>query len=747
MDHMAKRPIPWQDFVEHFRRFRMMTRRNFIKLSALVSAALTTRAQANVWTQAAWTAPTNPVRLPENTFATLCMHDIRNGVVQDVYWDPYASSARRFLELLDWFKSNHWHCLTVDEILWAVEGHGKLPKNSFHISIDDGLASFYRHVFPALKAYEYSAVHALETNWIDRTWRIAAHRHQDAHLLDKVSAQTAVRIPVLQSDLQSAYRSANLVNAREVDYNGKEEDQHFFVSWDHVREMQHSGLVEFASHTHASHHGVLSNPQGNYAAATITRQYFPDQQRYETDAEFHDRLYYDFCRSRDRIKAEAGTAPRILVWPFGAATQEVNEIAHSAGMPITFSLYSHTLTSVSSDRSKSKDFGRILIVNDPEPMEIVWNIYDVFHGERQIQRVLQVSLDDVYDPSAEQTNKNLGELLDQVLALGVSAVYLQAFADPVGSGNAKSVYFPNRVLPMRADLFNRVAWQLMTRSNVKVFPVMPLIGFTLPDPEKQARLSIRVQTRSGDIVPASRGRRRLSPFLPEVQTIVATLYEDLAKALPSVAGVIIGDDATMTSDEDASVLLPEARWPGSKTTSVPSSNLHFPMNARDRTMALIDFGKAVTTAMHRYTNVSESFSVGRNLYARALTHPDNTEQRFAMAMEPFLNAYDWVALEAMPYLDGTQLPANQWLRKLTHLATAYPGGLERSVFFLQARNWKQHTWISDPQLSQWISLCKDNHALNIGICPDDFIGQHPSTDTIYPDFSLHRFPPKAPKGI
>ena len=747
MEHMAKRPIPWQDFVEHFRRRHMMTRRSFFKLSALVSAAVTTRAQANVWTQTAWTAPKNPVHLPENTFVTLCMHDIRNGVVQDVYWDPYASSTHRFLELLDWFKSNNWHCLTVDEILWAVDGHGKLPKNSFHISIDDGLASFYRHVFPALKAYEYSAVHALETNWIDRTWNIEEHRHQDEHLLDKVSAQTAVRIPVLQSDLQSAYRSANLVNAHEVNYNGKEEGQHFFVSWDHVREMQRSGLVEFASHTHASHHGILSNPQGNYAAATITRQYFHNEQRYESDAEFHDRLYFDFCRSRDRIKAETGTAPRILVWPFGAATQEVNDIAHSAGMPITFSLYSHELTSVASEKSKSRNFGRILVVNDPEPMEIVWNIYDVFHGERQIQRVLQVSLDEVYDPSAEQVNNNLSELLNQVQALGISSVYLQAFADPDGSGNARSVYFPNRVLPMRADLFNRVAWQLMSRCNVKVFPLMPLIGFTLPDTEEQDRLSMRMRTASGDIVLANSGRRRLSPFLPQVQTLVATLYEDLAKAMPSVAGVIIGDDATMASNEDASVLLPGARWPNSEATADSHPRLHFPMNARDRTLALIDFGKVVTNAMHRYTNVSESFSVGRNLYARALTHPDNTEQRFAMAMQPFLNAYDWVALEAMPYLDDTPLPANQWLQNLIALAAAYPNGLERSVFFLQARNWKQRSWISDQQLNQWISLCKNNHALNIGICPDDFIGKHPSIDAIYPNFSLHRFPFKAPKGI
>lgn len=739
----------------------MITRRTFLKLSALFCSSISVSARANVWSERTsralkgiiypqeqrLRAPEPPVGLPENTFVTLCMHDIRNRVAQDVYWDPYASSTHRFLELLDWFKSNNWHCLTVDEILWAVDGHGTLPRNSFHISIDDGLASFYHHVFPALKAYGFSAVHALETNWIDRTWNVADNQNRDNLLLGKVSEETGVRLPVLQSDLLMAYQSANIVIPNDVNYNGKEENRRFFVSWDQVREMQRSGLVEFASHTHASHHGIPSNPQGNYAAATITRQYFHDERRYESDAEFHDRLYYDFCRSRDRIKEEIGTAPRILVWPFGAATEEVNDIARSAGMPITFSLYSHKLTTVDSKRSKAKNFGRILVVNDPSPMEIIWNIYDVYHGERDIQRVLQVSLDEIYDTSPEQTNKNLGELLNQVKALGVSSVYLQAFADPTGSGNAEAVYFPNRVLPMRADLFNRVSWQLMTRCNVKVFPLMPLIGFTLPNSIEQDRLAMRTRTRSGEIVIANRGRRRLNPFLPQVQAIVSTLYEDLAKASPSIAGVIIGDDATMTANEEVSAFMPGSRWPNGGLELNSDHRQRSKLSARDRTLALIEFGKAVTNAMHRYTNVSGSFAVGRNLYARALTHPTNTEQRFAMATQPFLKAYDWIVLEAMPYLDGTHQPPDRWLRNLANLTARYPAGLKKSIFVLQARNWKQRTWISNHQLNRWISICKNNHELNIGICPDEFISKHPAGDAIYKNFSLHRFPKKAPKDI
>ena len=60
-----------------------------------------------------------------------------------------------------------------------------------------------------------------------------------------------------------------------------------------------------------------------------------------------------------------------------------------------------------------------------------------------------------------------------------TTVYLQAYADPDGYGVVE-VYFPNRYLPVRADLFSRVAWQLSTRVGVKVFASMPVMAFKLP---------------------------------------------------------------------------------------------------------------------------------------------------------------------------------------------------------------------------------------------------------------------------
>lgn len=94
---------------------------------------------------------------------------------------------------------------------------------------------------------------------------------------------------------------------------------------------------------------------------------------------------------------------------------------------------------------------------------------------------MHVDLDYIYDKNPEQVERNLGHLLDRIREMGVNTVYLQAFSDPDANGSADMVYFPNRYLPMRADLFNRVAWQISTRTSVnRVYAWMPLMAWELP---------------------------------------------------------------------------------------------------------------------------------------------------------------------------------------------------------------------------------------------------------------------------
>ena len=77
------------------------------------------------------------------------------------------------------------------------------------------------------------------------------------------------------------------------------------------------------------------------------------------------------------------------------------------------------------------------------------------------------------------------------------SVYLQAYADPKGTGVAESVYFPNRHLPMRSDLFSRAAWQLNTRANVQVYAWMPVLAFRPPADKLRGRGRERLRRRAG----------------------------------------------------------------------------------------------------------------------------------------------------------------------------------------------------------------------------------------------------------
>ena len=85
------------------------------------------------------------------------------------------------------------------------------------------------------------------------------------------------------------------------------------------------------------------------------------------------------------------------------------------------------------------------------------------------QKIAHVDLDYIYDTDVRQMNRNIDALIDRISKLGVNTVYLQAFADPDGDGTADAVYFPNRRIPMRADLFSRVSWQLCVENNRVVY--------------------------------------------------------------------------------------------------------------------------------------------------------------------------------------------------------------------------------------------------------------------------------------
>ena len=250
--------------------------------------------------------PSTPKKLSQKMefdqqhFVSLTFHDVRDDVLKEGDRDPYAMSTQNLVQFFEWLKHSDWHPVSLKQIQQARQQGTALPKNAVLLSFDDGALSSYSHVFPLIKEYQIPVVFALVTSWMNGNTKA----------------------------IYEAYGQGNQ------------------MSWDQVRDMQASGWVEFASHSHDLHQGILANPQKNQEPAAITRQYLQSKQRYETDLEYQHRILQDLTTSRNIIEKETGVRPIAIIWPYGAVNVQVEKIATQAGFPLSFSLGKDAVNSV-----------------------------------------------------------------------------------------------------------------------------------------------------------------------------------------------------------------------------------------------------------------------------------------------------------------------------------------------------------------------------------------------------------------
>jgi len=635
----------------------------------------------------------DPDPVDGQTFRVLCLHDVRDNLRASFasFPDGFAIETRTLVDLFEWLRANDYHPVSLAQIVAARNGGAPLPPRPVLLTFDDGFASMYTKVFPLLKQFGYPAVAAIVTKWVDAP--------PDARI--RLSAKLEV-------------------------------PRNTFLNWDQVKEMADSGLVEIASHTHDLHRGVIGNPQGNELPAAAARAYLARYGRYEDDAAYRARIADDLRTSRDLIEQYTGRRPRALAWPYGAHNRDTDEVALSLGfdimltlepgpntpsVPLTLvrrSLVSYDVT-VASIRAALR-----------QPM--------TYHGKlHPVQRIVQVDLDYIYDPDPAQQERNLSLLIDRMKDMAPSAVYLQAFADPKGDGDITSVYFPNRHLPVRADLFNRVAWQLKTRANTAVYAWLPVLSFSVPRSNPAYGREVKSAVRK----PGERGLghpHRLSPYDPIARRVIGEIYEDLAKHA-MFDGILFHDDAVLDDTEDASdpALRTYAQWglPADVAAIRASPELSAQWSRR-KTQHLIDFTLELAGLVQSYQNNRDMLTV-RNLYAEPVFNPQ-AESWYAQNLPDFLKHYDYVALMAMPYMEDAGDPQD-WLRQLVAKVDAQ-GGLGRTIFELQARDWRRDAPVPSETLLAQMQSLRTLGAIHYGYYPDDFITNHPDSEIIRPAMSL-----------
>ncbi len=610
-------------------------------------------------------------------------HDVRDNVANVADSDRYAVSTENLIAHFSWLRANGYTPVSIDDLIAAKSGRAALPEKAVLLTFDDGLVSTYTHVFPLLKLFGYPAVVSVVTDWIG--------------------------------------------NPEPVDYGGRPLDPSGFLSWAQLREMHASGLVEVASHTDDLHRGIEANPQGNLQPAAIARRYTASG--YESDAAYTARIAADLERSVERIRAKLGEAPRVLAWPYGAYSHAALEIAEAQGFEVMLGL-----DAAFNPAIELHEIQREVITGNPDLESFAPSL--LYPPSAQIVRAAQVDLDYVYDADPAQQESNLGRLIDRIHALEISHVFLQAFADPDADGGAAAGYFPSAHLPMRADLFNRTAWQLKTRAQVEVYAWLPLLSYVGPGFDPAWR--VLEQGEDGSRAPDPDAEPRLSPFHPEARKRIAAVYGELA-AHANFDGILFHDDGRLNESEDASDAASAAyreafgqdfTIEGAREDPVLAARW-----ARFKSRALIELSQELAAAARRY---QPDLKTARNLFATALLDPRG-EIYLAQNFGDYLDAYDYTALMAMPRFEGAE-DHEAFYSVLVAAVARDPRGFDRTLFELQTVDWRSGEPIPALELRDTMRWLQSRGVRNLAYYPDDFIVGEPELDTLRQGISLAEYP-------
>jgi len=614
----------------------------------------------------------------------LTYHDVTDEQGQD----SMAVTTSALVEHFRWLRDNDFHPVSMDQVVAANNGGDALPANPVLLSFDDGLISTYTRVYPLLKLFNYPAVSSLVTDWVD--------------------------------------------GEKTIDYAGQQRSRSDFVSWEQIREMQDSGLVEFASHSHAMHQGIMANPQGNTQPAAVSLLY--SDGKYESREDYTNRIITDLQTSSKIIASHTGRAPRVMTWPYGAHNKITVELARQSGMP-----WSLTLEPNFGNQPGSTVLHRHLINNNPGIRELATML--LRPPAPPLVRAAQIDLDYVYDPDPAQQERNLGVLVERIHQLQISHVFLQAFSDLDGDGGAEALYFPNRYLPMRSDLFNRAAWQLKTRAGVRVYAWMPILSFTGDTIDPAWRV---LQAGAKGETLDTNAEPRLSPFNPDARAVITGIYEDLARQA-RFDGLHFHDDGRLNELEDAS---PDGIRAYQDLYGEAPDLLRLKSNPRVaqrwatlKTLTLLEFTDQLAKLVGNY---QAGMKTSRNMFSPALSRTDGA-RLLAQDYTRFLGHYDFVTVMAMPYLENIDNPgeAKRYYHELAERALAHGNGASRTIFQLQTMDWRNKRQVPSLELKNTFRLLQSLGIRNLAYYPDDFLKNHPDQAELRQGISVAEFPARS----
>lgn len=331
----------------------------------------------------------------------LVYHDIRDVPGTD----EYVVTGQMFRDQMAFLKQQGYQPVSLRRFAEAAAGKSGLPEKPVMLSFDDGLASFRDIAMPVLAEYRFPAVLSVVTGWIDGR-----------------------QVP--------------------FDYRNR------LLSWEQLRAVSRSPLVEILSHTDNLHHGILANPQGNQTPASITRRYDAVSGQYETETDFRNRIRADLAHSVKRLRAELGKSPPGIAWPYGYYDQVLAEEATDLGMR-----YQMTLAEAPARLEQFPRINRVVL----RAATTIAAFESTLRFERSQRplRFIEVELDDMASRSVAEQEQWLSDLLPRLQLLRANAVVVSPFAR-----DGRHAFFRNNRIAVHAEILHRFLHQLRARAGI-----------------------------------------------------------------------------------------------------------------------------------------------------------------------------------------------------------------------------------------------------------------------------------------
>ena len=370
-----------------------------------------------------WIATIGPARAED--LHVLCYHDVRDDVRGFLDPDQFAVATSTLIAHLDWMTEEGYKFVTLDAVLDSRSGKKPLPPKAVLLTFDDCYVSFYTRVFPILELYDAPAVFALVTEWIETE------------------------------------------PGGQIDYgSGPKQPRTSFITWDQAREMQASGLIEFASHSDRLHRMVRANPGDSLSPAVVTRRFLPETATYESLEEWKSRLENDLRSSADLLEERIGQRPRAMIWPYGEANRLAVDAAKAAGMSLDFSL-----GEPDGRFPATGTVPRHLIAANAPVEELASQLR--LPLQPSALRVLELRIDDWFHDDLATFEKRLDLLIEYGRVFGPNRILLDVFARDPRTGRISGAYLPGTSYPLRADVANRLTHLLSAKIPAGVILRLP----------------------------------------------------------------------------------------------------------------------------------------------------------------------------------------------------------------------------------------------------------------------------------